>query len=309
MKTPIFIFSLPRAGSTLLQRMLMAHPEICSHAEPWILLPLCRLNKSEGAVADYGYSIGASAISEFTESLPNGSDDFYKELRKFSDSLYTKHCKNDERFFLDKTPRYYYIINEIKRIYPDAKFIFLFRNPVHVMSSMINTWSNGNLKGLYAYKNDLCFGPVALSEGFNLLKSNSIAINYENLVSDPNRVLNSICHYLDIKYYDSMCLNFSKQVFNGRMGDPTGVSDYTSVSIKTLDKWKLTFNTHVRKKLIKKYISSMDEKVLEVQGYDKSKILQDIDLLNSSFRGCFTDIFHFLYCTVVLLTKANIFFG
>ena len=40
MSEPLFLFSLPRAGSTLTQRLLAAHPAICSAAEPWILLPL-----------------------------------------------------------------------------------------------------------------------------------------------------------------------------------------------------------------------------------------------------------------------------
>ena len=51
MKSPIFIFSLPRAGSTLLQRVLMGHPEIASIAEPWLLLPLMYVQKEHGVLA------------------------------------------------------------------------------------------------------------------------------------------------------------------------------------------------------------------------------------------------------------------
>ena len=39
MKSPIFLFSLPRSGSTLLQRVLMSHKDIASVAEPWLMLP------------------------------------------------------------------------------------------------------------------------------------------------------------------------------------------------------------------------------------------------------------------------------
>ena len=38
--TPVFIFSLPRSGSTLTQRVLTAHDGVASAAEPWVLLPL-----------------------------------------------------------------------------------------------------------------------------------------------------------------------------------------------------------------------------------------------------------------------------
>ena len=37
---PIFIFSAPRSGSTLLQRVLAAHTQVATASEPWILLPL-----------------------------------------------------------------------------------------------------------------------------------------------------------------------------------------------------------------------------------------------------------------------------
>ena len=37
-------------------------------------------------------------------------------------------------FFLDKTPRYHYIISEIYRTFPKAKLIILLRNPYYPKS-------------------------------------------------------------------------------------------------------------------------------------------------------------------------------
>lgn len=39
-KNLIFIVSQPRSGSTLLQRILSAHSQICTTSEPWLALPL-----------------------------------------------------------------------------------------------------------------------------------------------------------------------------------------------------------------------------------------------------------------------------
>ena len=44
---PVFIFSLPRSGSTLLQRVLTGHSEISSFAEPHFLLPLVGIIKKK----------------------------------------------------------------------------------------------------------------------------------------------------------------------------------------------------------------------------------------------------------------------
>ena len=53
MQAPIFVFSLPRSGSTLLQRVLMSHNDISSVAEPWILLPQIYSLKKEGTLSEY----------------------------------------------------------------------------------------------------------------------------------------------------------------------------------------------------------------------------------------------------------------
>ena len=34
----VFLLSLPRSGSTLLQRLLAAHPQVHTVAEPWLML-------------------------------------------------------------------------------------------------------------------------------------------------------------------------------------------------------------------------------------------------------------------------------
>lgn len=53
MITPLFLFSLPRSGSTLAQRMLAAHPAVATVTEPWILLPFLYARKEEGVYAEY----------------------------------------------------------------------------------------------------------------------------------------------------------------------------------------------------------------------------------------------------------------
>lgn len=74
---PIFVFSLPRAGSTLVQRVLTAHPNIQSTAEPWILLPLVYSLKTDGIYTEYAQCIGSMAIHDFVAELPNGKADYY----------------------------------------------------------------------------------------------------------------------------------------------------------------------------------------------------------------------------------------
>jgi len=309
MRSPIFLFSLPRSGSTLLQRVLMTHSQISSVAEPWIMLPFSYSYKSTGVLSEYGHGISFTAIEDFINNLPNKEHDYYDALKNFVSTLYAKQCKNNELYFLDKTPRYYLIIPEILKTFPDAKFIFLFRNPIHVMSSMMQTWSRGGFREMYAYERDLNLGPKALSEGFELLADKALAIQYEQFVSDPEMYLEKICEYLDIAVEGSMLELFSVQNTKGRMGDSTGRYEYKSVSTCSIDKWKQTFSTNYRKKIAFKYLNSIDESVLRIQGYEKKGILEQINNIEAKRSNFFTDWFDILYSDLIRHTKANMYFG
>ncbi|WP_198265488.1 sulfotransferase family protein [sulfur-oxidizing endosymbiont of Gigantopelta aegis] len=254
MELPIFLFSLPRSGSTLLQKVLMSHHAIASTAEPWLLLPHLYAHREIGVLAEYGHQISYSAVNEFINGLENKRSDYYDALGEFLGGLYEKQCSKNEKYFLDKTPRYYNIIPEIHEVFPDAKFIFLFRNPVHIMSSMMNTWSKGNLKYLYAFERDLKQGPRLLSEGYELLKNKSYALRYEDFVKDPKKITKEICEYLEIKFDISMLDDFSHQNTEGNIliGDTTGEQSF--ISEKSLHKWKNTFDSTFRKKVAYKYI-------------------------------------------------------
>lgn len=309
MKSPIFLFSLPRSGSTLLQRVLMSHSKIASVAEPWLMLPFSYAYKSQGVLTEYSHNVSFPAMEDFIGNLPNKENDYYDALGEFASTLYRKQCKNNELYFLDKTPRYYLIIPEILKAFPDAKFIFLFRNPIHVMSSMMNTWSNGNFRKLYLFERDLNFGPEALSRGCELLSNKAIAVQYEQFVSNPIDALTKICKYLDLEVEKSMLDSFSNADTKGRMGDSTGVFEYKSVSAASLDKWKQTFSTNYRKKIAAKYLNSIDESVLLTQGYEKKEILDQINNITDKRSVFIADWLDIFYSNLVCYAKLNIHFG
>ena len=289
MISPIFIFSLPRSGS--------------------ILLPLVYSIKLQGSLTEYSHSHSFRAINDFIEFLPNQKNDYYKELNLLVKGLYEKHCKNGEFFFLDKTPRYYLIIPEIAKIFPEAKFIFLFRNPVQIMSSMMETWSNNNFKNLYHYDTDLKRGPKLLSEGYELLKDRSYSIRYEDLINSPTNTMKGLCEFLNVIFENGMLQDFSRQKTHGSMGDPTGTKKYQSIKKESFDKWKKTFNNLYRLYVVKSYIQNLDKKTLHIQGYDKEEIL--ISLKNCRINSFFSfkDIFHVIRWKVIVKYNLNIFAG
>lgn len=309
MKSPIFIFSLPRAGSTLLQRILMGHKEITSLAEPWILLPILYANKTEGQISEYSSKTSKRAIDEFIDNLPNKEEGYYAALNTFATQLYKSCCSNNEVYFIDKTPRYYLIIPEIVKMFPNAKFIFLFRNPLHIYSSIISTWGKNRLNNIFNYDIDLNKGVNLLSQGYEMLKEKSFALRYEDFVSNPSVIMEDLFQYLELEYDKKVLVNFSKQNTKGSLGDPTGIKEYNKIDIRSINKWKETFATPYRKKIIKKYIQSIDSKVLSLQGYSKEHLLKEIDLLKTKRSIGLQDRVDFFYAKTVRHIKPNIFFG
>ena len=310
MQAPIFIFSLPRAGSTLMQRVLMSHESICSVAEPWLLLPQMYMLKQEGTLSEYSSLTSYFGINDFINNLPNQKSDYNESLRKFILDLYAKQCQNEERYFLDKTPRYYLIIDEIATLFPEAKFIFLFRNPIHIYASAITTWGNHRFNKLRSVHNDIVLGTQLLSEGYQKNKNRSIAVNYENFVTNFETELKKITEYLNIELNHSILNNFHIQDTKGSLGDPTGVKNYSSISKDGVSKWKNVLNSSLRKKFAFWLLKKISDKDLESQGYQKEKIYNEIKALNTKNNHlALRDGFDYLNDFFIRKFNLNLFFS
>lgn len=276
--TPVFIFSLPRSGSTLLQRILASNIRINTTSEPWVLLPLFYSLRKYGVVSEYSHRACFNAISDFVNQMPNGSEDYYKSIGKGVVEMYQRVSPSGTEYFIDKTPRYYLIIDEIVKALPDAKFIFLFRNPLDVFSSILNTWSGNSLK---LEKNfiDISYGPILLAKGYKKYKERSYAVKYEDLIINPDAEIESICKYLEIKYKDSMIQNFSSVTLRGSKGDPTGVNKFKQIESGNAEKWKSNVDSKYRKKFVKKLVKNIGRENLELMGYNLDDLVKEINSL------------------------------
>jgi len=199
-KNLIFLISQPRAGSTLLQRILGGHQDIHTVAEPWLMLhPLYAL-KAKGIETEYDSNLARNGLDDFLLNVPEGLDLYYEAVREMATVLYDrKLALSGKSYFLDKTPRYYLIISELYRTFPKAKFIILLRNPMAVLSSTLDTWFGNKidiLKKSLNYK-DLIEGPRYLIEGIEHLKEDAIVAHYEDLVVDPEQTVLRICGKLE----------------------------------------------------------------------------------------------------------------
>ncbi|PJA08408.1 MAG: sulfotransferase, partial [Flavobacteriales bacterium CG_4_10_14_0_2_um_filter_32_8] len=86
-----------------------------------------------------------------------GKEDYYVAVRHFAEELYGKASDKQATYFLDKTPRYSLVVEDVIETFPDGKFLFLWRNPLSLVASMMETWGSGRWN-LYYLNVDLYQG-------------------------------------------------------------------------------------------------------------------------------------------------------
>ena len=286
---PLFLLSLPRSGSTLVQRVLAAHEEISTAPETWLLLPQIYALRERGAFAEYSQTSGACAIREFAERLPNGRADYDEELRRFVLALYAKASRGKGTYFLDKTPRYHFIAQDLFGLFPDAKVVFLWRNPLSVVASIAETWGRGRWN-VGRWRGDLFDGIANLIAAYEAHPDRAYAVRYEDLVGGPSEAWQTLFEYLNLTFDASLLTEFPSVDLEARMGDPTGTKRYRALSTESLDKWKATLRTPVRKRWSKGYLRWIGAERLAVMGYDLEELLRELEAVPSSPRRLGSDV-------------------
>ncbi|CAD5259319.1 MULTISPECIES: sulfotransferase [unclassified Imperialibacter] len=217
----VFIVSQPRSGSTLLQRLLSNTSVVSTTPESWLLLPFLGFLKSGLNTCAYNSELALSAVHEFI-SNGIGKPSFRDKLAHFIEDVYQDSSSVGSKYFIDKTPRYYEVVDLIYEFFPTSKIILLKRSPIEVVSSMRSTWNIKNPFDLYPYRRDLLEAPLLIEE-FKLSTEGSGRVHtqtYESLLENPIKVIGEIYAWLGLKE-DLVNVDIVQHtsVF-GKFGDP-----------------------------------------------------------------------------------------
>jgi hypothetical protein len=273
---PLFLLSLPRSGSTLVQRVLAAHPDVATAPEPWVVLPHAYATRAKGVYAEYGHALAARAIREFAASLPGGEETYRVELSSFVLRLYGHAAGEAGVYFLDKTPRYHFIADDLFTLFPQGRFVFLWRNPLSVVASSVETWGRGRWK-VGRWRVDLFEGLSNLVASRERHADASLSMRYEDLVSDPQKHWRSLLEYLELPFDPAILTSFPSVRVSGRFGDPTGVGAYDALTTRSIDKWRSTLANPFRKRWCRDYLRWIGAERLATMGYRLDDLLAELD--------------------------------
>jgi len=138
---PVFIVSPPRSGSTLLFETLAQAPGVHtigdeSHSLIEGIPALSPSHRGHTSNRLLAADASAAVISELREKFHARLKD--RELRPAN--------RNVPARMLEKTPKNALRIPFLRSIFPDARFIFLYRDPRQVLGSMMDGWQSGDFE-------------------------------------------------------------------------------------------------------------------------------------------------------------------
>ena len=229
--------------------------------------------KGSGLEAEYGAKWAKEGVEEFLVHYTDGERVYDDAIRAWAQVIYGNALdRSGKKYFLDKTPRYFFIIPELYRLFPKAKFIFLIRNPLAVLASELSTYVKGNWPILGLFQPDLLLAPHRLLEGIELLGRDAITVHYEKFVSTPEASISALCQYLGIAFHPEM-LDYSRTPApKGKMNDPVGVHQHVRPSTNSVDKWKQMANDAQTRHFASAYLHGLGQEVFERLGYSFDEI-------------------------------------
>ena len=196
--TPIFLVSLPRAGSTLLEQILGRHPQIEATGE----LPYIRaLMRSS---LEMHMRRGALTVPEYILRLtPDEKQMLGAEYLRRA----TQHRQSDARYFIDKMPSNWSDLLFIRAILPQACFIEIRRNAMDCcFSNYTHHFGLAHAASFdLVHQGRTCVDYTRLMDHLSAVAPQSIgSVRYEALIDDPKPELARVLDYLGLEWDEAL---------------------------------------------------------------------------------------------------------
>jgi len=186
----IFILGLPRSGTTLVEQILAAHPEVVSAGETNLIAR--SILKATGRNAPNDRLTG-DVLSEVLLSHPQAIRQNYLSN--------IKHLSPDAKYTVEKQPLNTAFFPILLKAFPDARFIFIERDAMATAYSMFKQlfaqayFSSNRLTDLNIY---LTTHRDMMDSWRKQFPERIIEASYEALVSDPTRAITALLESLNI---------------------------------------------------------------------------------------------------------------
>ena len=194
-KAHIFLIGFPRSGTTLLENVLAAHPEVVSLEEKDCLESVAEPYLASGAGLERLAKIGSGEAMRQREA-------YWSKVRSYG-------VEPRGRIFIDKMPLASVQLPVVAKLFPNAKVLFARRDTRDVVLSCFRRRFGMNpamyelltLESATAYYDAV----MRLSELYlRLLPLPHHLVRYENLVDDFDGTARAACDFLGLEWDETM---------------------------------------------------------------------------------------------------------
>lgn len=228
--SPIFVVGFPRSGTTLLEQMLDAHPQLCAMDErPFLQGVAERLERRGVAWPD-----GLGELDDHACAALRA--DYWQSVRG------VVQLQPGQRL-VDKNPLNLLRLPLIRRLFPEAHVILALRHPCDVL---LSCYMQAFRSPAFAL---LCSSAQRLAQGYadamgfwlhhvQLLQPRALELRYEDLVADPQAQVARLGDFLQLEQ-PARLLEFQRHArAKGFISTPSYAQVVEGINRKGLDRWR-----------------------------------------------------------------------
>ncbi|MFJ4577364.1 sulfotransferase family protein [Streptomyces sp. NPDC088846] len=204
-KSPVFVISTVRSGSTLLRCVLNTHSQVYAGHEMHL----------EGIRVELDTKPATAAMDEMGFSTAELGHMLWDRL------LDHQLKASGKSILVEKTPGNAFMWKRIAECWPHARYIFLLRHPMHVLESLSEIFRDQLAEMPLpqgAEEVEAKIRTTAINQIAPMIESvaearahlDGITVRYEDLTTSPEVVTKNLCDYLGVPWESDM-LNYGSQ--------------------------------------------------------------------------------------------------
>ena len=234
---PLFIVGAPRSGTKLLRDLVKQHPAIGIPDYETEFLPRCLhldFDLSQDFSRFYAWATRFMYFKYMAEEGRLIQERTWREASPTMDlrGVFEGLCRHDaqqpEGVWGDKSPNYRNHLPELKRLFPEARFVHIVRDGRDVCLSSHKAWGKHILRNAQRWYDEV----GACRQAGQSLGEDYLEIRYEDLLADPERWLGAIAQHCGLAF-DPAMLDPGRATEN--LGDTRGA---TGIVTDNSAKWK-----------------------------------------------------------------------
>lgn len=183
-RSPVFVLSSIRSGSTLLRCLLNSHPRICA--------------PHELHVAELAVELPTRYLRLAMDVAGLGRDELTHLL--WDRVLHQQLTAAGKEVIVDKTPSNVLVWRRIAECWPDARYVFMLRHPARILDSALEVRvPEKTVEDVHAMVEDFL---AAMQDAMANL--DGLTIRYEDLTHDPAAVTRQVCDLAGVEWDPAM---------------------------------------------------------------------------------------------------------